>query len=266
MNNLVNKKNINIHSHNKPFLSPALLIKNTKGKPYLIYDPLAAHNLDYLRRILDTTAHGLVPFVNYLTSKYPKDFDIICKKNPFTLDKKNCIKSINDVVDIYLLLKIVRDFFNLKKNLPYKKDIVKNINVLFKTRNKFSHSEHLKIDKDMIDNPNKVHELRSSQEILKYAQSSVDLLELILNYELYKKYIKVINSSLITLQSTLNIINDSIIIRKNREELNNKKNLNLIKEADKTLDLLKNKLNYGTKEEKENVARSILNLINARLS
>ena len=266
MNNLVNKKNINIHNHNKPLLSPALLVKNTKGKPYVIYDPLSAHNLDYLRRILDTTAHGLVPFVNYLTTKYPKDFDSICNRNPYTLDKKNCISSINQVVDIYLLLKIVRDFFNFKKNLPFKKEITKNINVLFKTRNKFSHSEHLKIDKDLIDNPNKVHELRSSQEILKYAQSSVDLLETILNFNLYKKYKKTIESSLITLQSTFNIINDSITIRKNRDDLNNKKNINLIKEADKTLELLKKKLNYGTKEEKEHVARSILNLITSRLS
>ena len=46
MNNLVNKKNLNIHHHNKPFLSPALLIKNQKGNPYVIYDPLSAHNLD----------------------------------------------------------------------------------------------------------------------------------------------------------------------------------------------------------------------------
>ena len=53
-----------------------LQIKNQKGKPYIIYDPLSAHNLDFLRRILDTTAHGLVPFVNYLTKKYPKDFAI----------------------------------------------------------------------------------------------------------------------------------------------------------------------------------------------
>lgn len=266
MDNLVNKRNTNIHNHINPFLSPALLIKNQKGKPYIIYDPLSAHNLDFLRRILDTTAHGLVPFVNYLTKKYPKDFDVICKKNPYTLDKKNCIESINQVVDIYLLLKIIRDFFNLKKNLPYKKEITKNINILFKTRNKFSHSEHLKIDKDLIENPNKIHELRSSQEILKYAQSSVDLLESILNYDLYKKNQKVIESSLITLQSTFNIINDSITIRKKRDELNNKKNINLIKEADKTLDILKKKLNYGTKEEKENVARSILNLITTRLS
>jgi len=266
MNNLVNKKNVNIHNHNNPLLSPALLIKNQKGKPYLIYDPLSAHNLDYLRRILDTTSHGIVPFVNYLTSKYPNDFNNICKRNPYTLDIKKCIKSINQVVDIYLLLKIIRDFFNLKKNLPFRKEIIKNINILFKTRNKFSHSEHLKIDKDLVENPNRVHELRSSHEILKYAQSSVDLLETILNFDLYKKYKKIIETTLITLQSTFNIINDSIIIRKNRDELNNKKNINVIKEADKTLDLLKNKLNYGTKEEKENVARSILNLITSRLS
>lgn len=266
MNNLVNKKNLNIHHHNKPFLSPALLIKNQKGNPYVIYDPLSAHNLDYLRRILDTTAHGLVPFVNYLTSKYPKEFDQICKRNPFTLDKKNCVNSINQVVDIYLLLKIIRDFFNLKKDLPHRKPITKNVNILFKTRNKFSHSEHLKIDKDLIENPNKIHELRSSQEILKYAQSSIDLLETILNFNLYKKYKKSIESTLNSLQSTFNIINDSITIRKNRDNLNNKKNLNLIKEADKTLDFLKKKLNSGTKEEKENVARSILNLITSRLS
>jgi hypothetical protein len=266
MNNLLNKKNINIHNHNKPLLSPALLIKNQKGKPYLIYDPLSAHNLDYLRRILDTTAHGLVPFVKYLTLKYPKDFKQICKRNPFTLDKNNCINSINQVVDIYLLLKIVRDFFKIKKNLPYKNEIIKHVNILFKTRNKYSHSEHLKIDKDLIDNPNKTHELRSSQEILKYAQSSVDLFEVIINYDLSKKQIKNIEASLTSLQSTFNLINDSITIKKNREQLNNKKNINLIKEADKTLDLLKKKLNYGTKEEKENVARSILNLITSRLS
>ena len=266
MNNLVSDKNINIHNHNKPFLSPALLIKNKGIKEYIIYDPLSAHNLDFLRRILDTTAHGLIPFVNYLTSKFPKNFDFICKKNPFTLDSKNCIKSINSVVDIYLLLKIIRDFYNKNKDLPYKKEIIKNINILFKTRNKFSHSEHLKIDKELINNPNKVHELRSTSEILKYAQSSIDLLEVILNYSLFKKYKKIIESSLLTLQSTHNIINDSLLIRKKRDKLNKDKNLNILKEADKSLEILKKKLNYGTKSEKENVARSILNLVTSRLS
>ena len=33
-------------------------------------------------------------------------------------NKKNCVNSINQVVDIYLLLKIIRDFFNLIRSVP----------------------------------------------------------------------------------------------------------------------------------------------------
>ena len=262
--NLVNFKNTNIHVHNNPFLSPALMIKTMNIKPYIIYDPLAAHNLDYLRRILDTTSHGIVPFMHYLTSKYGKEFDIICKQNPYTLDKNNCIISINSVVDIYLLLKILRDFFKKNKLLKNSKLILKNTLVLFKTRNKFSHSEHLKEDKQKSKNPNMVHSLRNSNELLKYVQSSINLLELLLEYSISNKQRTKINISLISLQSTYNIIQDSIRIKNNRDKLE-KSNINIIKKADQTLDILKKKISTGTKKERENISKSILNLVTARM-
>ena len=242
--NLVNPKNINIHVHMNPFLSPALIIKTSNFKPYIINDPLSAHNLDYLRRILDTTSHGIVPFLHYLTLKYRNDFMIICKKNPFTLDSNNCIDSIKSVVDIYLLLKIIRDFFQKNKELKNSKLILKNILILFKTRNKFSHSEHLKEDKQKSKSPKMIHSLRNSNELLKYVQSSINLLELLINYKINKKQKNIINNSLQSLQSTYNIILDSIKIKNNREKLNNS-NIDIIQSAEKTLDILKKKISTG---------------------
>jgi hypothetical protein len=262
--NLVNSKNTNVHVHNNPFLSPALIIKSRNIKPYIIHDPLAAHNLDYLRRVLDTTSHGIVPFIHYLTSKFSKDFELICRQNPFTLDKNNCINSINSVVDIYLLLKILRDFFKKNKSLKNSKLILKNTLVLFQTRNKFSHSEHLKEDKKKAKNVNMVHSLRNTNELLKYVQSSINLLELLLEYSISIKQKTKINISLISLQSTTNIIQDTIKIKNNREKLENS-NIDIIQEAEKTLDILKKKVSIGTKKERENVAKSILNLVTARM-
>jgi hypothetical protein len=263
--NLVNPKNVNIHIHKNPFLSPALIIKNKGIKPYIIYDPLAAHNLDYLRRVLDTTSHGIVPFLHYLTSKYSSEFTIICKKNPFTLDSNNCINSINSVVDIYLLLKILRDFFQKNKDLKDSKLILKNTLLLFKTRNKFSHSEHLQEDKQKKKNPQMVHSLRNSNELKKYIQSSINLLELLINYPISKKQRNKINLTLLSLQSTYNIVLDSIKIKNNREKLENSK-IDPIKTAEKTLNMLQKKISTGTLKERENVAKSIINLLTARMS
>jgi hypothetical protein len=265
MNNLVNNKNKNIHVHNNPFLSPALIIQNSNNEPYIIYDPLSAHNLDFLRRILDTTAHGLMPFINYLTTKYPNKFHTICKRNPFTLDKNNCIKSINTVMDIYLLLKILRDFYKENTNLKNNKLIIKNVILLFNTRNKFSHSEHLKEDLRKKQNPNMVHSLRNNKELLKYVQTSINLLELLVEYQLKNKENKKINSCLLTLQSTYNIIQDSIKIKERRDKMNNE-NINVMDKANETLNKLKKKLNTGTCKERENIAKSILNLITARMT
>ena len=86
-----------------------------------------------------------------------------------------------------------------------------------------------------------VHSLRNSNELLKYIQSSINLLELLLEHSITMKQKTKINTSLISLQSTSNIIQDTIKIKNNREKLENS-NIDIIQEAEKTLDILN--INY----------------------
>jgi len=260
MEKVKTKTLINPSKYNN-FLGSATQIEYSDDIKYTLYDQLELHNIDFSRKLIDIVASGIKIFIKGLLKKDPIYFLNPCKRETRNSNIKinECITYINNIVDPYLLHKLLKNMIKFKAvpNLNYNihvKQALFYVTKLLNTRNLISHGEHIK-----------KLSIRDDNKLLKLFDYGIKLLHIFVDSKhiLSKKNKKDIKKIINVLENIKQSAKNFVTIRKKRHKISNKyTDKQIITHAQQTLDNLQTLLHS---KQKLYIAKEIVNLISVRL-